>query len=374
MRFQRDDSGLSSNDGDLSMPRRPECLRLTTTALILTAGFIGSTSKLLAADGPQQFLKKPDDWFAGTEAKKLAENILSHQSDIGGWPKNIDTTAARYDGERSKLAPTFDNGATTGELRFLARMVRATSDARYRDAFDKGLTYILEAQYANGGWPQYFPPPRNSYHRHITFNDNAMTRLLEFLKDCQVSDPFAFVTDERKRRAGEAFDRGIQCILKCQVRANGKLTVWCAQHDEIDFRPQPARSFELASLSGSESVGIVRLLMSVERPSAEVVAAVEAAVVWFESARIEGFRVVQEDDARSPSGKNKVVVKDPAAPSLWARFYEIETNRPFFADRDGVAKYDLSEIGYERRNGYAWYGNWPQKLLDREYAAWKKAR
>ncbi len=145
------------------------------------------------------------------------------------------------------------------------------------------------------------------------------------------------------------------------------------QHDEIDFRPRPARTFELASLSGSESVGIVRLLMSLDRPSTDVIAAVEAAVAWFESARLDGIRVVQQDDARSPSGKNKVVIKDPAAPPLWARFYEIETNRPLFADRDGVARYELSEIGYERRNGYAWYGSWPQRLLERDYPAWKQA-
>ena len=37
---------------------------------------------------------------------------------------------------------------------------------------------------------------------------------------------------------------------------------------------------------------------------------------------------------------------------MWARFYEIGTNRPIFSDRDGFAKHDLSEIGYERRNGY----------------------
>jgi len=351
--------------------RRPaSCLRLPTTAFILTACFCGSTSLTHAAGGAQQFLKMPDDWFAGAEAERLAENILSHQSDRGGWPKNIDTAADRFDGARDKLAPTFDNGATTGELRFLARIFRATSDAHYRDAFDKGLAYILEAQYANGGWPQFFPPPPKTYPRHITFNDNAMARLLDFLRDCTTSDAFEFLPEDRKLAAGQAFERGIQCILKCQIRVNGKLTTWCAQHDETDFRPRPGRTYELASLSGEESVGLVRLLMSIERPTAEVV----AAVVWFESARLEGLRVVAQDDVRSPTGKNKVVVKDPAAPPLWARFYEIETNRPLFADRDGIAKYDLSEIGYERRNGYAWLGNWPQRLLDRDYPAWKNAR
>ena len=42
------------------------------------------------------------------------------------------------------------------------------------------------------------------------------------------------------------------------------MTAWCAQHDEKDYRPRPGRTYELASLSGAESVGVVRLLMSLE--------------------------------------------------------------------------------------------------------------
>ncbi|MEG0889052.1 MAG: pectate lyase [Bacteroides sp.] len=56
---------------------------------------------------------------------------------------------------------------------------------------------------------------------------------------------------------------------------------------------------------------------------------------------------------------------------LWARLYERDTSRPFFCDRDGIKKYDLSEIGYERRNGYSCYNNAGIKLLKR-YEQWKK--
>src|SRR2546422_7015617 len=45
------------------------------------------------AAGTQDFLKKPDPWFATVEAKTIAANILSYQSDYGGWPKNMDLTA-----------------------------------------------------------------------------------------------------------------------------------------------------------------------------------------------------------------------------------------------------------------------------------------
>jgi PelA/Pel-15E family pectate lyase len=330
-----------------------------------------SSLPVWAAGGPRSYLRKPDTWFAEAEARRIAANILSYQADLGGWPKNTDTTAAPFTGDRQTLKPTFDNGATTDELRFLARIYQATKEEPYRQAFRKGLDYILKAQYPSGGWPQFYPPGP-SYHRHITFNDEAMVRLLGFLREVATGDHYTFVDAKRRQEAKDAFWRGIACILKCQVRVKGELTAWCAQHDEKDYQPRPGRTFELVSLSGSESVGVVRLLMSLDDPSPEIVQAVEGAVAWFKAAKLTGIRVVVEKDARSPRGTNKVVVKDAAAPPMWARFYEIGTNRPIFADRDGVAKHDLSEIGYERRNGYAWLGYWPQSLLEQDYPAWKR--
>jgi PelA/Pel-15E family pectate lyase len=326
-----------------------------------------------AASGPSRYLNKPDAWFAGDEAKKIAANILTYQSDLGGWPKNIDTTAAPYKGDRKDLKPTFDNDATTDELRYLARMFSATKDETYRKAVEKGVDYILVAQYPTGGWPQFHPPP-TSYHRHITFNDNAMVRVMEFLRESCSQDQFGFLGADRHKAARKAFDRGVECILKCQIKVDGKLTAWCAQHDEKDYSPRVGRSYELISISGAESVGVVRLLMSLENPCADVVQAVDGAVAWFESVKIKGIRVKVEKDSKGPKGTNRVVVKDEKAPPMWARFYEIGTNKPLFSDRDGVAKYDLAEIGYERRNGYAWLGYWPQKLLAEEYPAWKKQR
>jgi PelA/Pel-15E family pectate lyase len=140
------------------------------------------------------------------------------------------------------------------------------------------------------------------------------------------------------------------------------------------LRPRPGRRYELESLSGAESVGVVRLLMSLDAPSPDVVQAVEAAVAWFEAAKLTGIRQEERPDPKSPKGHDKIVVKDPTAPPIWARFYEIGTNRPIFCDRDGIAKHNLADIGYERRNGYAWLGYWPKRLLDVEYPAWQQAR
>jgi PelA/Pel-15E family pectate lyase len=322
------------------------------------------------AAGPTRYLARPAEWFATAEAKEIAANVLSHQADRGGWPKNTDTTRP-FAGDKKSLQGTFDNGATTDELRFLARMFAATKDKTYEAAFGKGFDYILNAQYPTGGWPQ-FDPPGTQYHRHITFNDNAMARLLDFLGEVAKEDRYAFVPDAKRAAAKTAIDKGVVCILKCQIVVDGKLTAWCAQHDEKDYSPRPGRTYELVSLSGSESVGITRYLMRIENPSPEVVKAVEGAVAWFKAAKFAGIKQVMENDPKAPRGTNKVIVKDPTAPPLWARFYEIGTNAPIFSDRDGVKKASLAEIGYERRNGYAWYGSWPQTLLDKDYPVWKK--
>ena len=323
-----------------------------------------------AASPVGNYLKNSDEWFRGTEAKRITANVLSWQSTHGSWPKNVDTTKS-YVGDPRKLQGTFDNRATTEELRFLGQVIRVTGDTNCIAAFGRGLESILKAQYPTGGWPQYYPPPKDKYHRHITFNDDSMVRLMIFLREVATEAHYDFVHNEQRQAAKLAFDRGIDCILRSQIKVNGKLTAWCAQHDEVDFSPRPARSYELASLSGSESIGIVRLLMSLDKPSPEVVRSIEAAMAWFEAAKIPGIKVIEAEDRAAPKGKDKTVVKDASAKAMWARFYEIDTNRPFFCGRDGVKKYSLAEIEHERRNGYAWLGYWPETLLVKDYPEWK---
>lgn len=58
------------------------------------------------------------------------------------------------------------------------------------------------------------------------------------------------------------------------------------------------------------------------------------------------------------------------APPLWGRFHDLETSRPYFCSRDGIKRSTLAEISHERRNGYSWYTNAPEKII-KSYSEWK---
>ena len=320
-------------------------------------------------------MRQPREWYGSAESVRIAESLLLYQFPNGGWDKNIEMSVAPSAKEMEKIKSeghtTIDNSATYTQIDYLSNIYNATRDARFKTAFDKGLGYLLEAQYANGGWPQFYPL-RKGYYTHITYNDDAMIGVLHLLRSIAMKKPeYSFVSEPDRKRAAVALAKGIECILKTQVRVNGALTVWCAQHEENTLEPAKARSYELASLSGSESVGIVEFLMGLEKPSAEVKASIEAAVRWFETSRIEGIRLERKPMPDAPKGYDQVVVEDRAAPSLWARFYDVSTNKPMFCGRDGVVKNTIAEIEYERRNGYRWYVDRPARLLEREYPAWR---
>ncbi len=323
---------------------------------------------------------KESKWFATDEAKQIAENVLLYQRDIGGWPKNVQMHHPLSKEQKEELllkkktneGATTDNGATIQELLFLSKIYGQTKREAYKKAFLKGVDYILEAQYDNGGWPQFYPL-RKGYYTHITYNDDSMVNIMKLLK-ALIDDSGVYTIkpfEAQLQKITTAFNKGIDCILKTQYKQNGVLTAWCAQHDEVTLEPADARSFELKSLSGAESAHIVLLLMSIENPSKDIINAINSAVTWFEKVKITGLR---KDRIYNGVGKivDKRMIPDETAPAIWARFMNLEDNKPFFCDRDGIKKWKLEDIGDERRNGYAWYKSDPQLVLD-AYPIWKSS-
>ena len=313
--------------------------------------------------------RKPDSFYRSAEGRRMAENILSWQYQGTGWPL-MNTTREANTGDPAQAGPWGVRAAlikaTVNEMRFLARGYRATQDERYKQAVLGGLNFILAAQYPSGGWPHSYPVHRTEYSRYATFNDDMMPDLMTLLQEVTSSPDFAFVGDENRKRVRDANARGLDFILRTQIRSNGRLTAWAQQYDEVTYEPRPARVFEPVAISGGESASVLMYLMSLKRPSPEVIAAVEAGVQWYRDAQIDGLRLTQTSDDR-------IVTPDPAAPPIWARFYDIQTGRPIFVGRDGVIRDRLADIDQERRGGYAWYNYNGTKVFER-HAEWTYER
>jgi PelA/Pel-15E family pectate lyase len=320
--------------------------------------------------------------YKETQIKEIADNILLYQRDNGGWPKNYDMRAILSKEQKEKVIAakpvpytTFDNCTTYSHIKYLAKAYQITNVEKYKDAALRGIDFVLSAQYANGGWPQYFPLEKK-YSRCITFNDDAMTGIMKMLKDIIDDKPYySFVDKERRQKVKAAFDKGLDCILKCQINENGKLTGWCQQHDPNSLAPAKARTYELPSICNREGTMVVLFLMSIDNPSKEVINSVQAAIKWFDDSKIAGISV---EEFNTPPFQtplrllktDKRVVQDQNAPPIWARFYELGTHKPLFSNRQSQRLYSMAEVDRERR-AYGWYTYDPQKALD-EYPAWQK--
>lgn len=349
----------------------------TLRAELIAAGLATSTK---APGGGDFRLPDEDDraWYAGDEAARLADAIITFQTPSGGWSKHtgyskgprrpgMQWTSQSDPGKSPHYQATFDNAATIREIQFLAAVWEATRRDDCRSAALRGLDFILDAQFPNGGWPQVFPL-EGGYHDNITFNDNAMTNVLSVVQAAAGETPrYAFVDDERKRRLAGAFDRGVACVMAAQITLDGRKTVWCGQHDPLTLEPAQARAYEPASLSGVESAHLVKFLMGIPHPSPDVIASIEAALAWLEAAQVKGLARVKRD------GRTIYVADASSSDIYWARFYDLDTGKPMFPGKDGIVYGSFEEMAAANdKLGYDYYSTQPGSIVRTSQKKWRK--
>lgn len=304
-----------------------------------------------------------------------ADNIVSWQMPHGGFYKLPAWYSAPWNGKAARSEwlgtngvelGTIDNDATVSEILFLADVYKRGAKTTHRNAARKALDFLLTMQYPSGGWPQVYPARTGtSYSNYVTFNDDAMVRVLVLLDHAvQQKAPLdgdVFTADQRAKLAS-AIDKGVSYILKAQILQGGVKTVWCAQHDPVSFAPKEGRAYELPSKSGKESVGIVAFLMS--RPqTAEVKASVQAAIAWYKSnsVKVANTAYVKRPSNNTSDSYNPFQAKSGS--TVWYRFYDLNQDRGIFSDRTGGKFYDIMAIEAERRYGYEWGGGYGTRLF-----------
>ncbi len=336
-------------------------------------------------------LRQSAEWYGQPEALRIADIVVSFQTPAGGWSKGVDNTKHRrapggqFYGDLSVMrlgksddAPptisewnyngTFDNSAMTTQLRYLAKVsgtVEAKRGQPYRAAFMRGMDYIFAAHYPNGGWPQVWPL-QGGYNDAITYNDDAMLNTIQLLSEVAKGESeFSFVPKPTRERAAKSVQRGIECILKSQIVVKGRRTVWCQQHDALTLEPTSARNYEMPSQCDSESARLMMFLMRLPDPDTKIITSIHAAAAWFEKTKLLGV------ECKVLGEEGKKLIPSPGAGPIWARYYEIGSDRPIFGDRDKTIHDDMNDLSKERRNGYGWFNDTPQQALE-EYALWKK--
>jgi PelA/Pel-15E family pectate lyase len=324
--------------------------------------------------------------------KVIADNILTWQMPHGGFYKNKPAVYdAPWDGvsHRSKWygaevtnedgtvteteIGTIDNDATVQELMFLADVYQRTGEEKYREGARKALNFLLTMQHDKGGFPQVYPKrTKTLYSNYITFNDVAMVRVMYLLNKIQEANwPFNgdLFTHTQRSKAELATKKGVKYIRRAQIIVDGERSVWSAQHDPDTYEPLGARSYELPGRNGQASAYITAYLMSIPQTK-DVKEVVEGGLAFYRDPEIQVANSKYIKRAKNSTDDTYNPVQTAEGKTMWYRFYELDSNVPFFSGRlptdepPGNGKqYDIMDVEPERRYGYEWGGSYGAKLL-----------
>ena len=277
----------------------------------------------------------------------------------GGWGYRHDFSDPQRTLRRN--ITTFDDNTSQSCLRFLLELGEVATGNTLREqairrARDVGLRKLLEAQYPNGAWPQrydgvpkqpqdfpvlpaHYPKtwsrvyPKANYINHYTFNDNSH-------RDCVLLALEAHRVTARPEYL-QAARRGGEFILRAQMPE--PQPVWAQQYN-TRMEPAWARKFEPPSVTGGESVGACRTLIDLYLTTgdAKYLNAVAPAVRWYRRSSI--------------------------APGKWARFYELQTNRPLYFTK----KYELTYRDNDMPTHYSFQSSYGVENMIRYYEAVRK--
>ncbi|MBN1868801.1 pectate lyase [Candidatus Sumerlaeota bacterium] len=355
------------------MKRDERQVRLIRETMVRELRDNGIESAVPAPPGESDFPTledRPAEWFRGVEALRIADNAISFQLPTGGWARGVEMTSRpRRPGERwfthLRWAGTFDNGETDRQMRFLAQVATASDRPRFREACARGLDFVLNAQFPNGGWPRTYPLAGGT-RDNIAFSDETMVRCLDLLRDAsRGQEAFGFLNDESRLGAARAFEKGVQCLVQTQVSMYGAPTGWCRQYEPLTLEPAAGGPFEPACLATGETASVLGFLVSLDAPTSAAVRAAYGAAQWLGATRIDGFRWEMVQGAFQ-------LLSDPKAQPIWARFYETGSNRPVFVGGDGILRYNVLEIDAESRDSHAWYEWDRQRRVLSEFPAWSQ--
>ena len=229
---------------------------------------------------------------------------------------------------------TFDDQVTTDAAKFLLRLYLEKLDPRYKVPLDKAIGFVLDSQYAVGGWPQRYPlrydfskPGHPDYTSYLTFNDDVAAENISFLILC-----YQVLGDQRLL---EHIIRGMNFFLVTQQ--GPEQPGWSLQYT-LDLKPAAARTYEPLALATHTTASNIGHLISFFRLTGDTkfLARVPEAIDWLASNRLPGG--LTDQGATHPT------------------FIEIDSGKPLYVHRRGSNVVNGEYYAdYDSRNTLAHY-------------------
>ncbi len=332
----------------------------------------------------------------------VADLIVALQNEDGGFqvlPDNYEMSQKETGLGSMKDVSSVYNGATTSELKYLAKYITANKpeDSKYQDAFVKGIKYLLTTQHDNGGWSMN-PGSGSGFNANIEVGNKAMTEVLTLLSDIAILNNQDYVFARKAMNVDEiksAVEKGNDFIVKSQISNNNKKSGWATQYDKSG-NVTMGHTYERESVSSYTTKDVIDYLMTIHNPSQDIKDAVESAYSWLKDVKIADKEQKVVKDTSMNNGFDVYLVDGSGT---WASNYvydkATDSYRPLYSDVDPtradqkyVNVYELynldgNSVGnnkinnkdlilYSTRTTVSYYdNNLADELIATEYDEWK---
>lgn len=271
----------------------------------------------------------------------VADLIVALQNEDGGFqvlPDNYEMSQKETGLGSMKDVSSVYNGATTAELKYLAKYITANKpeDSKYKDAFVKGIKYLLTTQRDNGGWSMN-PGSESGFNANIEVGNKAMTEVLTLLSDIAILNNQDYVFARKAMNVDEiksAVEKGNDFIVKSQISNNNKKSGWATQYDKSG-NVTMGHTYERESVSSYTTKDVIDYLMTIHNPSQDIKDAVESAYSWLKDVKIADKEQEVVKDTSMNNGFDVYLVDGSGT---WASNYvydkATDSYRPLYSDVD----------------------------------------
>ena len=271
----------------------------------------------------------------------VADLIVALQNEDGGFqvlPDNYEMSQKETGLGSMKDVSSVYNGATTSELKYLAKYITANKpeDSKYQDAFVKGIKYLLTTQHDNGGWSMN-PGSGSGFNANIEVGNKAMTEVLTLLSDIAILNNQDYVFARKAMNVDEiksAVEKGNDFIVKSQISNNNKKSGWATQYDKFG-NVTMGHTYERESVSSYTTKDVIDYLMTIHNPSQDIKDAVESAYSWLRDVKIADKEQKVVKDTSMNNGFDVYLVDGSGT---WASNYvydkATDSYRPLYPDVD----------------------------------------